>query len=93
MPSVVPRTKTISLASAALRKRLSGLARCLVRVGGTPAQGMHATMDVGILFDVVVHQGVEHCLRLLRRRGVVEVDQWLAVDALPQDWEIPPDRR
>ena len=90
MASVVPRTKDDLLGVGRIEEAADGLSRRLVRVGRASAQRMHTAMDVGVLFDVVVHERIEHRLRLLRRRGVVEIDERLAVDALPQDREIPP---
>ena len=49
---------------------------------------MHAAMDVRVLLAVVARQPSMHGLRLLRRRRVVEIDERLAVDALPENREV-----
>jgi hypothetical protein len=49
-------------------------------------------MDIGILGQVEPAEPVDHRLRLLGRRCVVEPDQRTAVDALAQDREITPNR-
>ena len=69
------------------------LAGGLVGLGRKLAQHVDAAMDVGVAADVVVHQRVEHGLRLLRRGGVVEIDQRLAVHLLVQDREIRAEAR
>ena len=50
---------------------------------------MHAPVDVGVVALVDRGLGLDHRARLLRRGGVVEVDERLAVDGLAQDREIP----
>src|SRR5207302_8048205 len=40
---------------------------------------------------VVVDQCVDDLARLLGRRGVVEIDQRVAVDASVEDWKVGPD--
>jgi hypothetical protein len=69
------------------------LACSLVRVGGALAQRVHAAVDVGVVVLVVVVDGLDHCARTLARRGVVEIDERLAVDLLIQDREVAPDAR
>ena len=88
MPSVVPRTKMISRGSAAPRKRHTFCAGLLVVAGGPFAEQVDGAMDVGVVVAVVVLQGVEHGLRLLRGGRVVEVDERFAVDLLTQDREV-----
>ena len=58
--------------------------------GGALAQHVDAAMDVGVVDFVEVSNGVEDREGLLRGGRVVEVDQRLAVDLLPQDRESPP---
>ena len=53
---------------------------------------MQAAVDVGVFVRVGVLDGVEHGLRLLRRRAVVEIDERLAVDFTRQDREVAADR-
>ena len=48
-------------------------------------------MDVGVLGLVIPGHGVDYGPGLLAGRGVVEVDQGLAVDGLAQDGEVLPD--
>ena len=55
---------------------------------GAIAQFMDAAMDVGIVVFVIMHQRVNHRARFLRRGGVVEINQRLAVDLLVEDREI-----
>ena len=49
MASVAPRTKMISLACAALRKRCTLSARPFVLFRRMLGKEMHATMDVGVV--------------------------------------------
>jgi hypothetical protein len=59
-----------------------GLLRAFVGVGRACRQFVGGTVDVAVLVLVELHQAVDHRLRLLRRGGVVEPDQRLAIDAL-----------
>ena len=52
------------------------------RAAGYPA--VAGVVDVGVLGLVVPHHRIDHRLRLLARRGIVEVHQRLAVHRLPQ---------
>ena len=54
----------------------------LVTRRGAITQLVDAAMDVGIVVFVIMHQRVNHRARLLRRCGVVEINQRLAVDLL-----------
>src|SRR2546422_3623404 len=45
-------------------------------------------MHVRVGGPVVVGNGVEHRLRLLGRRGVVEIDQRVSVLPLREQWEV-----
>ena len=54
----------------------------LVRVGGPRRQRVRAAVDVGVVVLVEVAERVDHRLRLLGGRCVVEPDQTLAVDLL-----------
>ena len=62
--------------------------RFLVGVGGPLAQQVHTPMHVRVLVRVVANQSIEHHLRLLRRRGVVEIDERLAVREGAQDRKV-----
>ena len=64
------------------------LARALVAFGRGIGEIMQAAMHVGIFRRVGLLDAVEHRLRLLRRRGVVEIDQRLAIDLHAEDREI-----
>ncbi len=92
MPSVAPRTKMISLDRRGVEEAPHLLARGLVGVGRARRQRVGGAVDVGVLVLVEMREAVDHRLRLLRRRGVVEPDQRLAVDLLLQDREVAPDR-
>ena len=68
-------------------------ARGLVGVGGAGRQRMGGAMDVGVLVLVEIRDPLDHRLRFLRGRGVVEPDQLLAaVDAFLKDREVALDR-
>ena len=69
-----------------------GLARALEGFRRRVGHEVQAAMDVGVARLHGVHHGVDHRARLLRRGGVVEIDQRLAVDLLRQDRELRPDR-
>jgi len=50
-------------------------------------------VDVGAILPVEAQERVDHLLRLLRRRGIVEVDERLAVESLRQRGKIRADPR
>ncbi len=52
---------------------------------------MHAAMNVGAIHFMKFANGFDHRVRLLRRGGVVQIHQRLAVYGLLQDREILPD--
>ena len=64
------------------------LARALVAFGRRIGEVMQAAMHVGVFRRIGLLDAVEHRLRLLRRRGVVEIDQRLAIDLHGEDREI-----
>ncbi len=66
-------------------------AGAFVRLGRAFAQQMRRAMDVRVVVPVVVVQRVQDLPRLLRRVGVVEVDQRPAVHDLAEDGEVRPD--
>ena len=68
------------------------VARRLVGVGRAGGQRMRAAVHVGVLVRVEGGEAVDHGLRLLRGRAVVEPDQPLAVHLLLQDREVVADR-
>ena len=86
--SVALRVKMISSLRAALRKRAHLLARALVGFGRGIGEIVQAAMHVGVFCGVGLLQPIEHRLRLLRRGGVVEIDQRLAIDLHRQDRKI-----
>ena len=67
------------------------LARALVGFGRLVGEIMQAAMHVGVLRRVGLLQAIEHGARLLRRGGVVEIDERLAVDLHRQDRKIRAD--
>src|SRR2546427_6173447 len=52
---------------------------------------MNAAMNIGVVRLVVPGDGIDHSTRLLRGRGIVQIDQRLAVHLLVQDRKIRPD--
>ena len=65
--------------------------RALVGVGRARGERVRGAMDVGIFALVEEREAVDHALRLLRRRGVVEPHERAPVDALVEDGEVAPD--
>jgi hypothetical protein len=67
-------------------------ARCFVSVGCAGGKRVSAPVSVGVF--VLIEQGdaVDHGLRLLRRCGIVQPNERLAMDLLVQDRKIPLDR-
>jgi hypothetical protein len=67
--------------------------RALVQRRGLLGEDVHATVDVGVVLLVVLVEHVDDLARGLRGRGVVEVDELLAVvDHSVQDREVLADR-
>src|SRR5437588_4286163 len=64
-----------------------------VMLGGACAQRMQSAMHIGVFVLVIISNNVEHSARLLGAGGVVEVDQRMAVHALPQNRKILSERR
>ena len=62
--------------------------RRFVRIRRLLTQKVHTPVDVRVFLLVVRAEPVDHCLRLLRRRGVVEVDERTSVHLLVQCWEV-----
>ena len=63
-------------------------ARALVGIGRALAQRVDAAVDVGVVAAVELVERVEHRPGLVRRRGVVKIDQRLAVDFLLKRREV-----
>ena len=93
MPSVVPRTKTISFDRRCAEERLHFLAGLFVGVRRPGRERMCAAMDVRIVVLVKVRERVDHALRLLRGGRVVHPGQRLAVHLLPQNRKVLANRR
>jgi len=64
------------------------LARVLVGLGRGVGEEMQSPMHVGVFGGVGVVEPIEHRLRLLRRGGVVEIDERLAIDLHGEDGKI-----
>ncbi len=64
------------------------VARFLIGVGGAGGERVGAAMDVGIVFVIEARDPFDDLPRFLRRRGVVEPDERLAVHPLLQDRKI-----
>ncbi len=67
-------------------------ARRLEGVGRTVAQLVDAAVDVRIVPLVIAHQRLNHRPRLLRRGGVVQVNERMPVDALVEDGKVAAQR-
>ena len=78
--SVVPRTKTISRGRGRVHEAPRLLARALVQRRRFLRQRVHAAVHVGVVGARVVRDRVDDRRRLLRRGGVVEVGEGVAVD-------------
>ena len=91
MASVALRVKMISSLRAGVEERRHFFPRAFVSLGRLVGEIMQPAMHVGVLRGVGLLQPIEHRARLLRRGGVVEVDERLAVNLLGQNREIRPD--
>ncbi len=74
-----------------IQEPLDPRAGSFVRLGGALTQPVHAPVHVGVVRRVVAREGIDHGLRLLGGRGVVQVDERFAVHLLVEDGEILPD--
>ena len=63
-------------------------ARGLIGIGRLLAQVVHSPVDIRILRSIVALQGVDHRLRLLRRRSVVQIRQRLAPHLAGENREV-----
>ena len=87
--SVVLRVKMISSLGMLGVDEAPGLqARRLVRRRRLFGERVQAAVDVRVVVLVVVHERVDHLARLLRRRGVVEIHERLAVHLPVEDGEV-----
>ena len=91
MPSVVPRTKMMLSGEGALMNVRTFVARPFVGVGRARSERVRAAVDVGVLALVEERNAVDHGLRLLRRRGVIEPHERASIDALLEDGEVAAD--
>ena len=66
-------------------------ARVFVSVGSACRKLMRRAVNIRVLMLVEIFQSVDNGLRLLRRRGVIEPDERLAVDCLVEDRKIAAD--
>src|SRR5438105_11769997 len=64
------------------------LSRFFVGCRRPRAQFMQTTMHIGVFVLVVISKRIQHISRFLRRRGVVKVDQRMAVRLFAEDREI-----
>ena len=67
--------------------RLTGV---LISLGSHLAEVMHPAVDVAVFMQIVIALALNHTKRFLRRRGVVEIHQLLAVDQLVEHRELLP---
>ena len=63
-----------------IEKPADGLTRLLMQLRGFHTEVVHAAVHVGVGVEILLTHGVKHAQRLLRRCGIVEIDQWLAVN-------------
>ena len=61
------------------------LPRLFVMLGRTGAQCVQAAMHIGVFVFVIISDDIENRARFLRTGGVVEINQRMTVDALPQN--------
>ena len=78
-------------AVAGVDELLQQHAGALVGPRGTLAQEVRGAVDVRVARQVVVGERVDHGSRLLRRIGVVQVHERMAVHLLAQNREVRPD--
>ncbi len=76
------------LGGACVQEALNRRTRVLVALRRQRRQIMHAAMHIGIFVAGEFAHGVQHGARLLRRGGIVEIDQRPAIDFATEDFEI-----
>src|SRR5581483_4561998 len=74
-----------------VQEALDRRARAFIGGSGDLAEVVHAAMHIRVLFAVVARQTIDHLLRLLRRSGVVEIDELAAADAALKNRKIAAD--
>ena len=72
-------------------KLANGLTSCLMQVGGTLRQIMHATMYVGIGVEIFIAHGIKHTQWLLCRSRIVEIYERTVVDGARKYGEVGAD--
>ena len=88
MPSVVPRTKTISRVDGGIEEAPHLLARASYASVARAASVCAARWTFEFSCSIEVREAIDDRLRLLRRRRVVEPDERASVNLLLQDREI-----
>ena len=88
MPSVVPRTKMISLSEAALIKVATFPSGGFINIGRYLREVVYASVYIGILVGVIMREGIDDRAGFLRCGAVVEVHERLALHLLAQDGEV-----
>ncbi len=73
-----------------VQKPLYARAPLLVSLRRGARKIMHAAMHIGVFRGRERSHRIQHLHRLLRRRGVVEIDELLAVDLDGENWKITP---
>ena len=89
--SVALRVKISLILGRRIEEAAHAFAGILEALGCRVGEKMQAAMDVGIFLGVALHDGIEHGLWLLRRGGVVEIDQGLAIDLAREDGKVAAD--
>ena len=77
---------------AAFRNRAHVFARALIGLGRGVRHEVQAAVHVGVAGLHGAHHGVDDRARLLRRGGIVEIDERLAIDLAGEDRKVAPDR-
>ena len=90
--SVAPRVKMISSRRLGVEEAAHGLARALIGVGRRIGEIMQAAMHIGVFVLVDMGDALDHLPRLLRRGGVVEIDEILAIGLFGEDRKVAADR-
>ena len=59
-----------------------------VPLGRFSSKGVDGSVDVGVGLGVVIVHRIENDLRFLRGRGVVKINEWMAVDLALEDGKL-----
>ena len=76
------------LMRAGVEKAAHAFARRLIGFGRRIGEIMQAAMNIGVFVFIGMGQPLDHRARLLRRGGIVEIDQRLAVGTLGEDGKV-----